>query len=82
MYDELIGINFDKNMHTKRENNMYLSDNQIEILRKYNINYSDYNNIEELIYKIEAILNQDYSEELDRISSELSEYNYYNNTNK
>ncbi len=82
MYDELIGINFDKNMHTKRENNMYLSDNQIEILRKYNINYSDYNNIEELIYKIESILNQDYNEELDRISSELSEYNYYNNTNK
>lgn len=81
-YDQIIGIDFDKNMHTKRSNGLILSDFQIEILKKYDIDYLKYSDISSLIYDIEDILNVDYNEELDKLSSELSEFNYYNNTNK
>lgn len=81
-YDKIIDIDFDKNMHKKRSNGLMLSDFQIEILKKYDIDYLKYNNIASLIYEIEDIINIDYNEELDKLSSELSEFNYYQNTNK
>ena len=80
--DNIVGIDFDKNMHKKRDNGMLLSDYQIEVLKKYDIDYLKYNNISSLIYEIEEILNTDYNEDLDKLSSELAEFNYYNNTNK
>lgn len=81
-YDKIIDMNFDKKMHKKRDNGLLLSDEQIEILNRYNINYLKYNNISSLIYEIEEILNEEYNEELDKVSGELAEFNYYNNTNK
>lgn len=81
-YDKIIDMNFDKKMHKKRDNGLLLSDEQIEILNRYNIDYLKYNNISSLIYEIEEILNEEYNEELDKVSGELSEFNYYNNTNK
>lgn len=75
-------IDYDKNMHKLRENNLLLSDKQIEILKKYDINYLKYNNMCSLIYEIEEILNMEYYEDLDNLSIELSEFNYYHNTNK
>ena len=38
--------------------------------------------IDSLIYEIEEILNIEYYEDLDNLSIELSEFNYYQNTNK
>ena len=46
------------------------------------LDYLKYNNISSLIYDLEEILNEEYNEELDKVSSELAEFNYYNNTNK
>lgn len=80
--DEIINIDYNKKMHKKRDNGLILSDEQIEILNRFDINYLKYNNISSLIYEIEEILNEEYNEELDKVSSELSEFNYYNNTNK
>ena len=80
--DNIVGIDFYINMHKKRDNGMLLSDYQIEVLKKYDIDYLKYNNISSLIYEIEEILNADYNEDLDKLSSELAEFNYYNNTNK
>lgn len=81
-YDKIIDINFDKKMHKKRDNGLLLSDEQIEVLDRYDIDYLKYNNISSLIYEIEEILNEEYNEELDKVSGELAEFNYYNNTNK
>lgn len=81
-YDKIIDIDFNKNMHKIRSNGLILSDFQIDTLKKYEIDYLKYNNIASLIYEIEDILNIDYNEELDKLSSELSEFNYYQNTNK
>ena len=81
-YDKIIDINFDNKMHKVRDNGLLLSDEQIDILKRNNIDYLKYNNISSLIYDLEEILNEEYNEELDKVSSELAEFNYYNNTNK
>ena len=69
-------------MHKVRENGLLLTYKQVNVLEKYDINYKNIRNMNELIYEIEDILNQDYYEDLDLVSKELAEYNYYNNTNK
>lgn len=68
----------------KKHNNIYISEEQINILKKYNINIDNYVNLNELIYDIEDCLNDSYEQldDLEWVSQTLSEYNYYNNTNK
>ena len=77
-------IDFKPLKHIKSD--IYLNDNHIQILNKYNIEYNKYNSIKELIYEIEEILNDNYNsldmDDLDWVSQNLSEFNYYNNTNK
>ncbi len=65
-----------------KNGNIYISTEQINILKKYNIDVNNYNNLNELIYDIETILNEYDYDDLDWISSSLSELNYYNNVNK
>lgn len=73
----------DKSMIKIRGNGIYLSDNQIEILKKYNINYNNYASLESLIFSIEEILNEEADiEDLEEVSQKLAELNYYNYTNK
>ena len=68
----------------KKHNNIYISDDQINILNKYDIDINKYVNVNELIYDIEDCLNDSYEvlDDLEWVSQTLSEYNYYNNTNK
>lgn len=72
----------DKFLH--KCNNFYITDEQKNILNKYDIDISKYKSIEELIYVIEYYLNNscDDLSDLEWVSTNLSEYNYYNNTNK
>lgn len=73
----------DKNMIKMRGNGIYLSDNQIEVLKRYDIDYKKYSSLNSLIFEIEEILNEEVdADDLEQISSKLSELNYYNNTNK
>ena len=78
----LNNIDFDNNMLNKINNNLYLTNNQIELLKRYNINYESANSLRDLMLKIEDILDYDYNEELDNLLYNLSERNYYENTNK
>lgn len=73
-----------QNKFLKKHNNIYISDEQIDILKKYDINIDKYKEVSELIYDIEAYLNDSYESlpDLEWVSETLSEYNYYNNTNK
>jgi len=68
----------------KKYNNIYISEEQKEILDKYDINVNNYSNIQELMYDIEECLNDSFEEldDLEWVSMTISEYNYYNNTNK
>ena len=78
-------INFDnkeKKMHKIRENGIYLSDEQIEILNRYDINYQTCSSTMQLIYLIDEIMEEEVIPELDEIASFLEEYKYYYNINK
>lgn len=76
-------INNDNNMLKMRGNGIYLSDKDVNILKKYNINYQNYASLNSLIFDIEQILNEESDlNDLEEISTKLSEMNYYNNTNK
>jgi len=64
-------------------NDIYITENQVKVLEKYGIDINKYKNVNELIYHIESILNNgDSMEDLEWVSENLSEYNYYANTNK
>ncbi|MBO5182873.1 MAG: hypothetical protein J6B64_00510 [Bacilli bacterium] len=67
-------------------NNIYLSNRQVRILNKYNIGYQNVIDIRQLIFKVEEFINENYlcqdMEDLENLSQELAEFNYYYNTNK
>lgn len=72
-----------KNSYKKRKNGLILKDKWIEVLERYSINYEVFSSLNELIYEIEEALEEcDYPEDLDIVSSEISEFNYYKNTKK
>lgn len=66
----------------RRENGLLLSNYQIEVLKRNQINYRNYQNLSSLIFKIEEILNENSDEELEEVAKILSEINYYNDINK
>ena len=67
----------------KRSNGLLLSNNDVSILERYDINYNSCKTLEELIYLIERYLDDtDECIDLEELSIKLSEFNYYHNTNK
>ncbi len=78
-----IVIDTHKNMSMNKINDrLYLSNNQIDILNRYDIDYKT-KTIEELMFELDEILNEtpDY-DDLEKLSLELAEFNYYYNTKK
>ena len=75
-----------KNNEMKKINNIYLSNKQMNILDRYMIDYKNVVDMNELIFKVEQYIEDNYSyeelDELENLSLELSEFNYYYNTNK
>ena len=78
--DEIMGT--EKSFLKRRENGLMLSDNDIEILDRNGINYLEAYSLENLIFMIEEVLNEEENEELDNLNTKLGEYNYYYYTNK
>ena len=71
------------NKLNKISDNLYLSNRQIEILKRYEIHYKKFNDIKSLMYEVETALEEVYdADDLQALSIELSEFNYYHNTNK
>ena len=77
--DDLVS---EKYMHKKLDNGLFLSDYQIEVLLRNEIDPNKCSGINELIYLIDEALEDADDEELDIISKEIMEFNYYTNTNK
>ena len=75
-------INIDKIILKHRNNGLLLSDYQISVLKRFDIDYSKFSNSKELMYNIEDVLDECYDEELDLISSQLAELIYYTDTKK
>ncbi len=67
-------------------NSFYLSNKEIEVLKKYNIDYKNSINLKEIIYKLSELIDSDIDEEeyneIDQILESISTRDYYQNTNK
>ena len=65
-------------------NGMMLTNQEIEVLDRYEIPYKECNSLKEVIYEIEEVIGDSdiVDEDLDYISSTISERDYYLNTNK
>lgn len=72
----------EKYMHKEIKKGLFLSDYQIEVLMKYNIDPYKCGSISELIYLIDEVLDEEEADDLDIIQREIAEFNYYSNTNK
>ena len=83
--DDYLDKIFENNKMNKI-NNLYLSNSQIEILNKYNIDYLNQVDMKELVFEIEEYINENNGfmelDDLEYLSQQLSEFNYYYNTNK
>ena len=80
--EELVGLKDpDRNFLKVRKNGLLLTDNQVSTLERYNIDPSKCGSMSELLYMIEQ---EDYDDdsELAYLADQLSETNYYQNTNK
>lgn len=86
MKDLGITLNIEKTELKQRKNGIMLSDEQIEILKMHNINHENYSELNSLIFAIEEYINEvgNYMDitDIDEVSKQLAEQNYYNNTNK
>ena len=81
--DEAIKFsNYEELLLNRRENGMLLSDYQINVLNRNGIDYRNFSKIKELLFEIENCLDDYFDEELDMVSSQISEYIYYNESKK
>lgn len=60
----------------------YLTNSEIEILNRYNIDYLRCHNNHELLYLVEECLETMSADDLEWLSSTLAERSYYFETNK
>lgn len=74
-------IDFNKNKLVKVNEKLYLTNYQIEVLNKYEIDFQNLN-LSSIIYLGEEILEEDDYDDLDEVIREIAERNYYENTNK
>lgn len=83
--DKVIGeMDFKANSFVNVGNNLMLTNREIEVLNRYKIDYNKCNNLKEILFEIEEILdNMDIvDDDLDFISQSIAERDYYQNTNK
>ena len=80
MIDEIVKKTHEDMKLNRINDNLYLTNKEIEVLERYDINYNT--SIEELMFNLEEILNENDYEDLEEVSLGLSEFNYYHNTNK
>ena len=80
---DLVKEDLHKNLHKLYGNDIYLSDNDILVLKRYEFDINKYSNIRSLILDIATYLETDTeAEDLEELLANLSEFDYYHNTNK
>ena len=82
--NDLIKEDLHKNLHKVYGKDIYLSDNDILILKRYDFNIEKYSDIKSLMFDIEEYIdNSDIElDDLEDLLTNLQEFNYYHNTNK
>lgn len=82
MLDDIINETHNKLKLNKINDKLYLTNKEIEVLEKYDINYNT--SIDMLMFNLEEILNDSNGEltDLEEVSNSIAEFNYYHNVNK
>lgn len=82
MIDDIVRKTHDELKLNKINDSLYLTNKEIEVLEKYEIDYNT--NIDMLMFELDEILNDSSGEltDLEEVSNSISEFNYYHNTNK
>ena len=75
--DKIIQETLNKNKLVKVNEKIYLTTYQIEILKKYQIPYESCNTINEIVYYMQELLEDEEYEDLENVSLSLSEMDYY-----
>ncbi len=75
-------IDFEKRFLKPRKHGLLLSDEEVEVLNRYGIDYENCFQMTELLYHIDRVLEEEEIAELEDLSIQLAERNYYQNTNK
>ena len=72
-----------KYMHKEVKKGIFLSEYQLEVLKRYQIDIDSISAITDLLFEIDEILDNDPdADDLEAIEIEISDFNYYANTNK
>lgn len=81
--DELVNeINFNDNFIGYNKKGLILTNKEIDVLKRNEIDYEKYSSVSELLYEIDDVLEEVDDEELDIVANDIAERNYYLNTNK
>ena len=83
--DHLVGqLDFDSGKLQCVGKGIFLTNKEIEVLKQYDIPYQNCHSLKEILFQVEEVLEDMdvVDEELDAISSSISERDYYQNTNK
>ena len=75
-------FNYDDNFIGFDNGILTLSNKEIEVLKRNEIDYENMSTVSMLLTTIDDILIDNDDEELESVSLSISERNYYNNTNK
>ncbi len=79
------GMDFTSGQFVDCGNSLMLTNGEIGVLKRFEINYLTCSSLKELLYKIEVVLKEeedDDLEELDMVAAAIAERDYYQNTNK
>lgn len=83
MFDDIdVEINPDYTMMKKVNGNLYLSEEQMEILKSYNIDYMKFSSLKDLIHELMEEIEENDDNVLENLLDVLSERDYYENYNK
>ena len=74
--------NFEDNFIGYTKNDIVLSNKEMEVLKRNEIDYENIDTVSRLLTEIDDVLIDNDDEELESVSMSISERNYYNNTNK
>lgn len=86
-FDEIINsLDFELDELKQVKKNIYLNNREMQILKMYDIDFQNCVDMNDLLFKINNVLNDLYDnydiEDLEWVSSSISERNYYMNTKK
>ena len=75
-------LDFESNKLQKVNDNLVLTKYQIDVLTRNGIDLQTVVSLHDIIYEAEEVYEDTLDEELEQVLDELSERNYYENTNK